>query len=147
MEENARLFELIELLKKQGRVNDYTHLAEVLCTNKASITDLKKSRKKISIDILKRMKLSYPDVNIDWILTGSGTILLTTESLSVPKELITTDDLTDFLKEAVSTKDQEIKILNQKIGALNEKIRFMEEELRFAKSANVPESDIVWPKN
>lgn len=72
MEENDRLFHIIEILKSSNRLNNYVQLADLLNTNKAGISDLKKSRKKISIELLKSMKDSYPDINIDWILTGEG---------------------------------------------------------------------------
>ena len=51
--------------------------ATILGTNKSGINDIKKSRKKIPIEVLKSMNISYPIINIEWILTGNGNMLKT----------------------------------------------------------------------
>ena len=40
--------------------------------NKAGISDIKSGRKKLSVEMLRRLKLSYPSVNIDYIIMGEG---------------------------------------------------------------------------
>ena len=80
MDENIRLFNIIESLKKSGQLTNYVELADILKTNKAGITDLKKSRKKISVDLLKSMKRSYPQINVEWILTGKGDMFFTNKN-------------------------------------------------------------------
>lgn len=69
---NERFFKLYDALKAQGRISTYVQLAEILGTNKAGINDLKSGRKKISLDILLCMKNSYPDINLEWLITGDG---------------------------------------------------------------------------
>ena len=72
MNENIRFIALIDTLKAQGQVSDYVRLAATLGTNKAGISDIKAGRKKISIDLLRRLKLSYPTANIEWVIMGVG---------------------------------------------------------------------------
>ena len=73
MNENIRFMQVVETLKEGGAVTDYVQLACILETNKAGISDIKSGRKKLSIDILRRMKLSYPSISLDWIVLGEGT--------------------------------------------------------------------------
>lgn len=75
MDENDRFIEVIEYLKNIGQVSNYVDVATILGTNKSGINDIKKSRKKIPIEVLKSMSISYPLINIEWILTGNGSML------------------------------------------------------------------------
>lgn len=75
MEENDRLFKVVDILKETKQLANYVELAKILGTNKAGISDLKYSRKKISIEHLASMSKSYPNINIDYIITGNGEIL------------------------------------------------------------------------
>lgn len=132
MEENNRFFEIVELLKKQNRLADYVQLASVLNTNKAGITDLKKLRKKLSIDILKGMKNSYPDINIDWILTGQGTMLRTQTPEEPPHTIqqSPSDDIIALLKEQLKEKEKRIEEQAQEIGMLkNDNRKLMEQAM------------------
>ena len=83
---NDRFFQLYDALKEQGRISTYVQLAEILETNKAGINDLKSDRKKISLDILVNMKNSYPDVNLEWLITGNGSMFVS--GSAVEKEVI-----------------------------------------------------------
>ena len=76
MEENIRFFEVVEELKSRGVLSDYIQLAGVLETNKAGVSDLKNGRKKLSIDNIRRMKLSYPFINVEYIIMGSGSMVI-----------------------------------------------------------------------
>lgn len=72
MTENIRFIEVLDILKKNGRITDYVQAAAILGTNKAGISDIKSGRKKLQIEIIRRMKESYPDVSLDYILLGQG---------------------------------------------------------------------------
>jgi phage repressor protein C with HTH and peptisase S24 domain len=76
MSDNERFFFIYEELKKRSIVNSQTELAEALGTNKTGISDLKQGRKKISIENIKSMKLSYPQVNVDFYFTEMGNPLI-----------------------------------------------------------------------
>lgn len=72
MGENLRFVQILDILKEKGVISDYVQVASVLKTNKAAISDIKGQRKKLSIELLRRLKLSYPEVNLEWVIMGSG---------------------------------------------------------------------------
>lgn len=72
MDENLRFVQILDDLKKKGVVTDYVQVANILGTNKAAISDIKGLRKKLSIELLRRLKTSYPDVSLEWVVMGSG---------------------------------------------------------------------------
>lgn len=118
MEENIRFFEIVEELKSRGVLSNYIQLAEVLDTNKAGVSDLKNGRKKLSIDNIRRMKLSYPFINVEYIIMGSGNMM--TEEEDENKSFI--DDSSNiYLIEKVAKQAEEIGMLKQQIEQLKEK--------------------------
>lgn len=82
MVENLRFIAIIDSLKEKGLVNDYVQIAKELDTNKAAISDIKAGRKKLSIELLRRLKKSYPSCSIEWVVTGEGNPFITPQSLS-----------------------------------------------------------------
>ena len=74
MDENFRFIQVLDGLKEKGIITDYVQAANTLGTNKAGISDIKSGRKKLSIELLRRMKLSYPNINIEWIIMGEGDV-------------------------------------------------------------------------
>lgn len=72
MNENIRFIELLDELKERGLTTGYVAIAEQLGTNKAAISDIKACRKKISLELLRSLKSSYPKISLDWIITGEG---------------------------------------------------------------------------
>ena len=72
MGENLRFVQILDDLRKGGAIADYVEAASILGTNKAGISDIKSGRKKLSVEMLRRLKLSYPSANIDWIIMGEG---------------------------------------------------------------------------
>lgn len=77
MDENFRFIQVLDGLKEKGIITDYVQAANTLGTNKAGISDIKSGRKKLSIELLRRLKLSYPNINIEWIIMGEGDIFVT----------------------------------------------------------------------
>lgn len=75
-----RFFEAYEYLENNGLVKNQTTFAVALNTNKAGISDLKAGRKKISIENLQSMNNSYPDIDIEWLVTGKGGMLKSKEA-------------------------------------------------------------------
>lgn len=82
MDENLRFIAIIDSLKEKGLVNDYVQIAKEFDTNKAAISDIKAGRKKLSIELLRRLKKSYPSCSIEWVVTGEGNPFITPQSLS-----------------------------------------------------------------
>ena len=74
MTENLRFIAVIDALRAQGVIADYVQIAKELNTYKASISDIKSGRKKPSIELLRCLKKSYPEVSLDYIIMGDGTM-------------------------------------------------------------------------
>lgn len=72
MDYNERFFILFDILKKAGRIKSYVQLADILGTNKAGINDIKSGKKKVSLENIKSMIFSYPDIDLYWFITGKG---------------------------------------------------------------------------
>lgn len=118
MEENIRFFEVVEELKSRGVLSDYVQLAGVLETNKAGVSDLKNGRKKLSIDNIRRMKLSYPFINVEYIIMGSGSMVIDEKA---ENKSFLNDSSNIYLIEKVAKQAEEIGMLKQQIEQLKEK--------------------------
>lgn len=114
MDENFRFVQVLDELREKGVVTDYVQVANTLGTNKASISDIKSGRKKLSIDLLRRMKLSYPSINIEWIIMGEGKAFR--EEVSNMPMSPTSD--TSYFIEKIVQQAEEIGVLKQTIVQL-----------------------------
>lgn len=133
MDENLRFIALIDGLKAKGQVADYVQLAATLGTNKAGISDIKAGRKKISIDLLRRMKLSYPCANIEWVIMGEGPMFI-----QEIKEQEPTHTTPTYLLEMIANKDASIVEQAKEIGRLEQQIKDLEQRLeKTAGDANI----------
>lgn len=122
MDENFRFIQILDELKAKGVVTDYVQVANTLGTNKASISDIKSGRKKLSIDLLRRMKSSYPSINIEWIIMGEGEAFAA-EVNDMPATLVSD---TSYFIDKIVQQAEEIGILKQTIAQLErEKERFV----------------------
>lgn len=117
MGENLRFIKLIDELRDKGLVADYVQIASQLGTNKAAISDIKSGRKKLSIEIVRSLKMSYPDISIDWIIMGNGEPFVKNDTANVPPTApsIFLDKITEQAEE---------------IGRLKERINQLELERR-----------------
>lgn len=115
--ENLRFIEVIDMLKNDGQVTDYVQLAATLGTNKASISDIKSGRKKISIELLRRLKISYPAINLDWIIMGEGEMFIPTQHVEVKQA-----EAPDYLINMVKEKDQTIREQAEELGRLRQQL-------------------------
>ncbi|WP_289289505.1 transcriptional regulator [Duncaniella muris] len=129
MDENLRFIALVEALKEQGQVADYVQLAATLGTNKAGISDIKAGRKKISIELLRRMKLSYPATNVEWVIMGVG------EMFAVREQPQNTQD--EPLIERIIEQAKEIGRLEQRIKELEQRLEKTAGDVSTGNTANV----------
>lgn len=113
MDENFRFISIIDSLKAQGVINDYVQIAKQLQTNKAAISDIKSGRKKLSIDMLRRLKLSYPSCNVEWVITGEGEPFINADS----NRINYSPDTIVFINK-ISEQAQEIGRLKARIEVL-----------------------------
>lgn len=113
MDENFRFIAIIDSLRAQGVINDYVQVAKELQTNKAAISDIKSGRKKLSIEMLRRLKLSYPTCNVEWVITGEGEPFINAEN----NKINSSPDTIVFINK-ISEQAQEIGRLKARIEAL-----------------------------
>ena len=113
MNENIRFMQLVETLKEGGVITDYVQLACILETNKAGISDIKSGRKKLSIDILRRMKLSYPTISLDWIVLGEGNPFVQ----EISTKTMPNNDSAQFI-DKITQQAEEIGRLKERIATL-----------------------------
>lgn len=117
MDENFRFIQVLDDLKKQGTIPDYVQASNVLGTNKAGISDIKSGRKRLSIDLLRRMKSSYQQVNIEWIITGEGDMYI-----SEPADFPSNTNTQMFIDKITQQAEE--------IGRLKEHVKHLEYELK-----------------
>lgn len=138
MNENIRFIELLDALKAAGAISDYVQASKELETNKASISDIKSGRKKLSIDLLRRMKLSYPQTNIEWVIMGEGDMFITTKPAT---NAVQTTGIEERLLSLIQEKDTVIREQAEEIGQLRERIAQMQQ--RFEKGAANANTDTI----
>lgn len=138
MNENIRFIELLDALKATGAISDYVQVSKELETNKASISDIKSGRKKLSIDLLRRMKLSYPQTNIEWVIMGEGDMFITTKPST---NVVQTTGIEERLLSLIQEKDTVIRKQAEEIGQLRERIAQMQQ--RFEKGAANANTDTI----
>lgn len=106
MDENLRFISVIDTLKREGIVGSYSQIADILGTNKASISDIKFRRKNVGIDLIKRMKESYPMVSIEWLITGEGEMF---RKVDEPKSMEDSSSLPNDHKTIMQQNSEIIK--------------------------------------
>lgn len=126
MSENIRFFEVVEALKKQKLLTDYVELADILHTNKASISDLKQGRKKLSIDTVRSMKLSYPQISIEYIIMGEGDKFISIDPPQNQEKVINDSPFINRLFDTIEKKDLKIEELLKENARLEERLRLTE---------------------
>ncbi len=94
---------------------------EIGFSNGAFGTQLKKN-KTIGVDKLENILIKYPDINVEWLLTGkgemikkeNGSIVIVDDPHPLRDELLVTkQDLIDSLKEQIRFLKQEISELKK----------------------------------
>lgn len=128
MSENIRFFKIVDALRKQKELTDYVELASILNTNKAGVSDIKQGRKKLSIDNIRSMKLSYPKINVDYIIMGEGEMFISPSVNIAPIEVKSQNEspVIDRLFSTLEKKDQRIEELLKENVRLEEQIKFLE---------------------
>ena len=139
MDENIRFIELLDALKANGIINDYVQVSKELGTNKAGISDIKSGRKKLSIDLLRRMKSSYPQMNIEWVIMGEGEMF----SQNPPRvDKQQSSGIEERLLSFIQEKDTIIREQAEEIGQLRERISQIERR-RGKDVSDVPTSGVA----
>lgn len=123
MDENIRFIAVLDELKARGIISGYVAVAEKIGTNKAAISDIKGCRKRLSLDLLRSLKSSYPEINLNWVIMGEGTMFIS----ETPSNL-TSDVMGERLLNIIQSKDQTILVQAEEIGRLKERNVQLERE-------------------
>ncbi|WP_455673763.1 hypothetical protein [Phocaeicola sp.] len=115
-----RLFELCDALS----IN-YSAFSLSLGKNREF---LRKITGEIGSDAIRQIYRIYPDVNVQWIITGEGDKFLSKQS---------SNENSTVLKEVNEKLSQEIKRLNEEIKSLNREVGKLEGIIQERKKHNV----------
>lgn len=132
MSANSRFIEIVEELKEDGKIKDYKALADSLGVSKSFISDLKAERKKISVELLCRMKNEYPGVNLQYIITGAR---------GAHREAITTSKEQDNSASMLLALDR-IQQMAEEIGSLKHQLAEAKREAAHWKLKSVGGVDV-----
>lgn len=110
---NERFFLLFEDLKKKGVLKTYVELGKLINETKVGINDLKTERKKVSIQHIHDMKISYNYINTDYLIGASNQLYLSSNE---------TTPLTSATYLENSGQQETILALKETVEAKNETI-------------------------
>lgn len=87
-----------------------------------------KNEASVGSDVLEKISCSYPDLNMDWLITGKGNMLREISLEINEDDSIPPPAISAFL-QLIREKDKENKKLAIEIGRLEEKLARAEETL------------------
>ena len=106
MTDNERLFAVYNFIKGKGHIKTYAHLAEVLGIDKAELNNLRNEKQKVSIDNLRSIVKSYPEISLNWLILEEGSIEIKKEK-KIPAFNVKTE-LLILQKEKIEELEKEI---------------------------------------
>lgn len=113
---NERFFHLFEDLKKKGELKTYVELGKLINESKVGINDLKTERKKVSVQHIHDMKISYNNINTDYLIGASNQLYLSANETS---QLTSTTILdSSGLHETILALKETIEAKNETIATL-----------------------------
>lgn len=110
-------------LKALGIISGYVAVAEKIGTNKAAISDIKGCRKRLSLDLLRGLKSPYPEINLNWVIMGEGTMFIDESPANLSSSV-----MGEQLLDIIQSKDQTIRVQAEEIGRLKERKTQQEKE-------------------
>jgi transcriptional regulator with XRE-family HTH domain len=89
MTDNNRFAELIECFITNKIVRNQQEFVEKIGSDKATVSQIKNGKLPITNSILDKIKNAFPNVSVDWLLTGEGEMLKSDNSVKifVPEDL------------------------------------------------------------
>ncbi len=124
MKDNIRLFEIIDELKRLGRLADDKSLADMASLKKSTISMMRNGKQRISIDLLRILKMNFPDVSLDYIIVGTGSLF------SIEKN-DSDEGSSNNMNQVVRILLEQLKSITEENGALKREV----EERKSGKSA------------
>lgn len=83
---NVRFLELYEHLKSAKRIKSLSDLASRIEVSSSLMTEITKGRSNVGVKVLQNTVSSFPEVNLNWLLTGVGEMISvkSTNHTSIP---------------------------------------------------------------
>jgi len=103
----SRFFKAFEYLKDIGKIKNLQEFSEITGTNKAGISDIKADRKKISLDNLVQLVGFAPEIAIEWLTIGSGSMIKSDFSTDVRQLKVSESETVLQRMPSVVTTDNE----------------------------------------
>ena len=100
---------------------------------KRGLLDKDKLDATVSDVYIAKILASFPDLNIEWLITGQGEMLKQSDAPTTHDTLQTTDPIVSYLERVIKEKDYKIEQQAQEIGRLreiNENLEVDNQELR-----------------
>ena len=133
---------LLHIVEFQGfkNINDFA-LNGLKYDSSSKLNRLKDEKNKPSVEIILDIANQFPNVNMHWLLTGKGNVLLSqtetqTPHLQEPTEAYVLENKKELtsnfaaLKETIFLKDELIKTLKEKIEVQEKQILPLEAMIR-----------------
>lgn len=139
IENNTKIIDrLIQFVEYQG--DNFNKLAIKIGVSNSYFSKMVRNKGSIGTDIIQKIVLEYDGLNVDWLLTGRGSMFNSAKESakeSIKKEPISSYS-SDFLI-LIREKDKEIKEMAEEIGKLKEQLAALKKESKPAIYRNVAE--------
>nr|WP_295931104.1 helix-turn-helix transcriptional regulator [uncultured Dyadobacter sp.] len=92
--------------------------------SKGAIAKPIKNGKTVGVEVLEKILIEYPNVNLDWLVAGIGKMLKLTgkdEIASVEFVTITKDEYINLQRKALQNQDERIAALEREVKGSGEK--------------------------
>jgi transcriptional regulator with XRE-family HTH domain len=100
MPESQLITDIESAFKKKGLVKTAKEFADLIGENPNGLSDIKAGRKKLTIDHIKTLKKSHPELNLDWLLSGKGSLFLEENKAAAPNnDAAVTVERSELLKD------------------------------------------------
>jgi len=99
-----------------------SQFAEIIGVAKASVSHVLSGRNKPGYDFIENLALHYPDLSIEWLLTGKGKMYRNSKDVEIPEspstskdpvEIFNSQEPTLFEKEPEKVENEEDTLLFQ----------------------------------
>lgn len=75
LSENERVKIVLDFLKKSKKIRNHQQFIEEIGSNKSIISRIINKKLKVSNNLLYKIKEKYPELSLNWLLTGEGEML------------------------------------------------------------------------
>lgn len=115
----------------KSRISAYCKIKNLAISKFESLAGLSNGyfnqvKKRPSKEKLDNIKNVFPDLNIEWLLTGEGE-MLRENGQNTAQNVENMSSIESFLREQLKEKDSEIKELSRRIGQLEAENRLLRE--------------------